>query len=130
MLLAGCSGGDGGDGGASGNYDGYLSNVPNYSETVDRTGEEQVTVTVGAEPNNYLSFEPAAVEVSAGTTVIWKWSGDGGNHNVVAADGDFESKLTDESGHTFTQTFDDTGVVKYYCVPHESAGMKGVVEVV
>lgn len=125
-LLAGCSGGDE----SGGKYSGYLSNVPNYSETVDRTGQEEVTVTAGAEPNNYLSFAPAAVKISTGTTVVWEWSGRGGSHNVVAADGDFESDLTDEEGHTFTQTFEDSGVVKYYCQPHKTSGMKGVVEVV
>jgi hypothetical protein len=37
--------------------------------------------------------------------------------------------LTDESGFTFEQTFDETGVTKYACVPHKMMGMKGAVVV-
>lgn len=157
MALAGCTGenqddqsDDSGNGGGqrtddSGNgggqetddsgsstesFDGWMDNVGNYREVTDLTGESGTTIDVGGEGNdgNY-TFEPAAVRVSAGTTVTWKWTGEGGSHSVIAEDGSFESELVGEEGHTFEQTFDSSGTYKYKCGPHETLGMKGVVVV-
>lgn len=150
--LAGCSGGSGSsatetEGGETGeegstdgsssdggdlqepNYDGWFENVDNYDTTVDRTDADAVTIAVGAGSSGF-AFDPPAVAVSPGTTVTWEWSGEGGSHNVVAESVDFESELIDEADHTFEQTFDSTGVVKYYCAPHQTMGMKGAVAVV
>jgi len=112
-------------------YDGWLDDVGNYDSTVDKTGQEEVTITVGAKGNNgNFAFGPAAVKVDPGTKVIWEWNGKGGSHNVVAEEGgDFESELVGEAGHTFEQTFDENGLVTYYCQPHKSLGMKGAVVV-
>ncbi|MFB6233892.1 MAG: halocyanin domain-containing protein [Halopenitus sp.] len=149
-LLAGCSGGGGSSGGSDGgsggsgstsggsdggskhlaeepNYDGWFENVDNYDGTHDLTGKDSVSVTVGA--GDGLKFAPPAIAVSVGTTVTWKWSGQGGQHNVVAKGGAFESKLASEKGHTFTHTFEKKGVYKYKCNPHASIGMKGAVVV-
>jgi halocyanin-like protein len=128
-LLAGCGGGGSGDA----SFDGWLDGVSNFDGDVDdRTGESEVTVTVGAEGNNgNLAFAPAAVRVSTGTAVVWEWNGEGGRHNVHAMEGgSFQSDTTNESGHTFSQTFEETGAVKYQCDPHVTLGMKGVVDVV
>ena len=115
---------------ASSPYGGWFSNTSNFDGTVDRTGQENVRITVGAEGNNgNFAFGPAAVQVDPGTTVVWEWSGNGSLHNVVAEDGSFESETTDEKGHTFEQTFEESGVVKYACSPHEPMGMKGAVVV-
>ncbi|MFC5367141.1 halocyanin domain-containing protein [Salinirubrum litoreum] len=111
-------------------YGGWFENVGNFDGTADRTGESEITITVGAEGNNgTYAFDPPAVRVDPGTTVVWEWSGKGNAHNVVAEDGSFESELTTDAGHTFEQTFEATGVYKYACVPHEMMGMKGVVVV-
>lgn len=111
-------------------YGDWFENVSNYDGTVDERGQSEVTVAVGAEGNNgNYAFGPAAVRVDPGTTVVWEWTGKGGAHNVVAEDGSFESELTDESGHTFEYTFEESGVTKYACVPHEMMGMKGAVVV-
>jgi len=123
-ALAGCLGGGSGET----PYDGWLAGANNFETVVDRTGESEVTVAVGADSG--LSFDPAAVQISPGTTVVWEWTGVGGSHNVVAEDGSFESELILEEGHTFSQTFDEPGVSKYYCTPHQMEGMLGVVEVV
>jgi len=113
---------------AQGSFDDYLNNVDNYDGVVDETGNDQVTVEVGTEANGgNFGFGPAAVRVDPGTTVTWEWVA--GSHNVEAEDGSFESELTDETGFTFEQTFEDEGVVKYFCMPHKSMGMKGVVVV-
>jgi halocyanin-like protein len=110
-------------------FDGWMSDVGNYSEVADATGQDEVTVTVGAQGNGgNFAFDPPAVQVDPGTTVVWEWTGEGGQHNVVAEEGgDFESELSAEEGFTFEQTFDSEGVAKYFCQPHLGLGMKGVV---
>jgi halocyanin-like protein len=112
-------------------FDGWLSNVGNYDGTVvDATGQDEVTVEVGVQANGgAFGFGPAAVQVDPGTTVVWEWTGEGVPHNVVDDAGSFESELISEAGATYEQTFDDAGVVKYYCTPHQGVGMKGVVVV-
>ncbi len=115
---------------SGGDLSSWFEGVSNYDGIVDKTGQSEVTVAVGAAGNNgNFAFGPAAVRVDPGTTVIWKWTGKGGSHNVVAEDGSFESKLTGEQGHTFEQTFDEAGITKYACVPHKAMGMKGAVVV-
>jgi len=115
----------------SGPFGGWMSDVGNYEGVVDATGQSEVTVTVGASGNGgNFAFGPAAVQVDPGTTVLWEWNGEGGQHNVVAEEGgDFESELAAEAGITFEQTFESEGIVKYYCTPHRALGMKGVVVV-
>ena len=131
--VAGCSGGgtaSGKDGSSDDPVAEYLANADNYDGVVDGTGTDEVTVTVGTEANGgHFGFGPAAVRVPAGTTVVWKWNGLGSSHNVVAEDGSFESELVAAEGHTFSQTFEAAGTVKYYCTPHRTMGMKGVVVV-
>lgn len=111
-------------------YGDWFNNVGNYEKTVDRTGEDEVTVAVGAPGNDgALAFDPPAVRVDPGTTVVWEWTGDGGHHNVAAEDGSFESELTDEAGFTFERTMTEAGVRKYACTPHTNMGMRGAVVV-
>jgi len=121
----------GGGGGGEPDYGGWLDPTSNFDgSTVDATGQDSVTITVGAEGNNgNFAFGPPAVHVDAGTTVVWEWNGQGGEHNVVEEGGAFESELTAEEGFTFEQTFDEDGIVKYYCNPHRSLGMVGAVVV-
>ncbi|MFB6154700.1 MAG: halocyanin domain-containing protein [Haloferacaceae archaeon] len=113
-------------------YGGWLDDVGNYDgTTVDKTGQEEVTINVGAEGNGgNFAFDPPAVQVDPGTKVTWEWTGNGGQHNVSAeSGGDFESKLTATSGFTFSQTFEESGIVTYFCQPHRSLGMKGAIAV-
>ncbi|WP_440008887.1 halocyanin domain-containing protein [Halomicrococcus sp. SG-WS-1] len=110
---------------AASKFGDWFDNVPNYDSIVDETGKSEITVTVGADANNGFTFTPPAIKISTGTTVVWKWSGKGGSHNVVEADGVFESEMSGEKGHTFEHTFDEVGTYRYYCEPHRSTGMKG-----
>ncbi|GAB7091243.1 hypothetical protein JCM18237_15140 [Halorubrum luteum] len=109
-ALAGCSDDDDGE------------------EQTDFTGQDTVSVDVGA--GNGLEFAPADITVDVGTTVVWEWTGQGGAHDVVAEDGEFESELVTEAGHTFEHTFDEPGTYEYVCTPHQTSGMVGTVEVV
>jgi halocyanin-like protein len=123
--------GGGGGGGGPPDFGGYLDDVGNFDGSVaDARGQGEVTVGVGTEGNGgNLAFDPPAVHVDAGTTVVWEWTGEGGSHNVIHEGGNFESELTAEGGFTFEHTFESDGVYNYYCQPHRSLGMKGSVVV-
>ncbi|WP_123535151.1 halocyanin domain-containing protein [Halosimplex salinum] len=130
------SGGDGGDGsGGDGefvepDYEGWFDGVGNFDGTVDRTGQDEVTIEVGAEGNDGpFAFGPAAVRVDPGTKVVWEWTGKGGQHNVAGETHDFESEMQGSEGDTYALQFDGQGVVKYACTPHKAAGMKGAIVV-
>jgi plastocyanin len=72
-----------------------------------------------------FSFQPAALTVSAGTTVTWT-NNDSAGHTVTADDGSFKSD-TLAKGATFSQTFDTPGTFAYHCSIHPS--MTGTVTV-
>lgn len=111
-------------------FGGWLDNTANYDGVAGKTGTSEISVTVGAEGNNGpYAFAPPAIRIGTGTTVTWEWTGKGGSHDVVAQDGTFESELSAEKGHTFEHTFDSSGTYKYFCEPHKTMGMKGVVVV-
>jgi halocyanin-like protein len=109
--------------------DDWLSDAGSYDAVVDETGVDTVTVAVGADGNGGgVAFDPPAARVSTDTTVVWGWTGEGGQHNVVAEEGgDFESELTAETGSTFERTLAAPGPVTYVYTPHRSLGMKGAV---
>ncbi len=122
-----------GSGSAVAAYDGWLDDVDNYDGTHDYRGEDEVHVTVGAGENG-LRFDPAAILIDPGTTVVWEWTGEGGAHNVVEVDdGVFDSgDAVDEAGEVFEYTFDDVAegdAFNYVCTPHEAVGMKGAVAI-
>lgn len=108
-------------------YGEWFGNVDTYQGTVNARDESNVVVAVGA--NGGLAFDPAAILIKPGTTVIWEWTGDGGQHDVAHVDGGFESELTGDAGHTFEHTFDEAGIYRYVCNPHQQAGMKGAIAV-
>ncbi len=115
-------------------FDGWLDDVDNYDgTTTDRTGESDVSLEVGAQGNGGpFAFEPPALRVSPGTTVTFEWTSD--NHNVVVEDQPDGAEWTGEeslenSGYTYSHTFETEGVYKYFCEPHLSLGMKGAVVV-
>ena len=58
-------------------------------------------------------FEPSAVQITAGQTVTWTWSGNE-DHNVV---GDGLESDTQSSG-TYSFTFNEPGTYSYECTLH------------
>ncbi|WP_435075696.1 halocyanin domain-containing protein [Halorubrum sp. HHNYT27] len=120
-----------GSGTVAAQYGGWLDDVDNYDGTYDYTGQDEVTVQVGAVDG--LKFAPAAILVDPGTTVVWEWTGEGGAHNVVADDETFNSgDPVAEAGATFEYSFDNAAegdTFNYLCVPHEAVGMKGAVAI-
>lgn len=94
-----------------------------------------------------LTFEPKTVTVAQGGTVTWENVGSI-DHTVTAyqdhvpdssgyfASGGFDSEQTARrnmgagliaGGQTYGNTFELTGRYRYFCIPHESAGMTGTI---
>ena len=109
-------------------YDGWFETVSNFDGTADKRGQSEVTVSVGASGNGgSYAFDPPAVHVDPGTTVVWEWTGNG--RHDVATDDAFSSEMIGEDGATFSHTLEEEGITTYYCTPHKRMGMKGAVVV-
>jgi halocyanin-like protein len=114
-------------------YGNWFSDVPNYESTVDQRETEEVVVEVGTETENGpYGFSPAAVRISPGTTVRFRYVSAG--HNVlpesIPGEADWAGdEAINNSGYEFTHTFETEGVYTYYCEPHRSLGMKGAIVV-
>ena len=111
-------------------YGGWFEDANNYDGTVDATGEDEVVVEVGAGDNG-LAFDPSAIHVDVGTTVVFEWTGAGGVHNVTERESGerYESDLAGEAGTRYPLTFESDGISTYVCTPHRSVGMKGAIVV-
>jgi len=108
-------------------YDGWLSQANSDPETVAAYGQTDVTVT-SIESSGQFTFDPVAVQVDPGATVTWDVD-DETAHDVVAKDGIFESDVLEADDATFAHTFEDTGIHRYVCRPHEQLGQIGAVVV-
>lgn len=149
--LAGCGGnGDGGEetlpGSDHPNVDEWMTEteIGDADDTYDGTildlrDESSVTIDVGAEGNgDGYAYGPSAVAISAGTEVLWDWTGEGGAHNVEAVpdeqigESDYEFSSGDAvagADNEYSFTFDESGIALYHCEPHLSLGMKGSIVV-
>jgi plastocyanin/uncharacterized membrane protein YozB (DUF420 family) len=76
----------------------------------------RITVTI-----TNFAFQPQELTVPAGTTVVWVT--EVGHHTVWADDGVFQSD-TLRAGEQFEHTFEQPGVVQYYCDNHGDKGGK------
>ena len=114
-------------------FDGYLDDVGNYDGTVtDLRGRDTITVDVGVAANGgNFGFRPPAVHVDTDTTVLFKWTGDGGGHTVDSeGDGPLDSgSAAAELGVNYEYTFESDGLYPYHCAPHEGLGMRGAIVV-
>jgi plastocyanin len=113
------------------------------------TASAQATRTIDMTDN--LVFDPDDVTIAPGTTVVWENVGQVG-HSVTAyqddipedaayfASGGFSNEDAARNGYpgqgdipggeSFSHTFEVTGTYEYFCIPHESVGMLGTIEVV
>lgn len=87
-------------------------------------------VAVG--PGGALKFDPEELEIKPGTKVTWKWESDG--HNVVPEKTPSGASWSghqplENTGFTYSHTFDKKGKYEYFCEPHKSAGMVGSIKV-
>ncbi len=123
-------------------YGGYLTGADTdgsaVTATADARGNDEVVVQVGRGSNGF-KFSPGAVLVDPGATVVWEWTGQGGSHNVIHETGTEFASAGEQlfssgdpvggSGTTFEHAFSDAGAYQYFCDPHKSLDMKGVVAV-
>ncbi|WP_188884280.1 halocyanin domain-containing protein [Halarchaeum grantii] len=111
---------DSGRGGAVGNYDG---------STVDKTGQDSVTVEVGAQGNGgTYAYSPPALKISPGTEVTFEWTSNTHDIQIESAPSGSSWEGVDSiknEGYTHSHTFETSGTYRYYCTPHLSMGMKG-----
>ena len=110
--------------------DAWLADANGYRGTPRNAGyDDLVEILVGDTPQGEgRAFDPPAVTVRPGTTVVWRWLDHGGAHDVVALDGAFDSgDATDRPDETFSHHFDTTGEYPYVCQQHRDDGMKGAV---
>jgi len=111
-------------------FGGWLSATEGGGEIADRTGQEVVTISVGASGNGgRYAFDPPAVRVSEGTTVVWEWLNDGTEYRIREQDGAFESEAAAQVGHRYGVTFTGERVWKYESAPQTDRGMRGVIVV-
>jgi plastocyanin len=110
------------------------------------SGEDDYDVGMTA-----VAYRPPSLTVETGDTVVWK-NTSARAHSVTAyeqgipdeadyfATGGFDSEQAARdawdgaagainSGETYEHTFEVPGVYEYFCIPHESGGMVGTVEV-
>ncbi len=73
-----------------------------------------------------LAYNPATIEIPAGTTVTWTNS-DAVPHTVTAQDRALLQSGTIDAGATYSETFDTPGTIDYFCEFH--ANMKGSIVV-
>ncbi|MGH9458377.1 MAG: plastocyanin/azurin family copper-binding protein [Thermoanaerobaculia bacterium] len=71
------------------------------------------------------SFSPMTLTIQVGDTVTWSNSGIL-PHNVRADDGSFRSGTPSAADWTFTRTFNDPGMIRYYCEAHGAPGGIGM----
>lgn len=143
-VLAGCSSGGGDQRGppvphqtpqstAGPSGESFLVDAHNFHGYADYTDTAEVSVAVGVSGESATgeryehAFDPAGVMITEGTRVVWEWADVEGPHGVTALDESFESDLSDEPGHTFARTFQQSDIHRYYCPEHRAAGMKGAV---
>lgn len=124
-------------------YGGHLADTSNFTGTTSDAREvEEIVVEVGVEGNDGPNaFGPPAILVEPGTTVTFQWTGNG-FHNVIHqpnTDPDRSEELfnsndefgsaVESPGSPWEFTFEEAGLYPYYCGPHQSLGMQGIVVV-
>ena len=125
IFVAACGGG-GGDGG------GLTSGGP---ADADGDGLADVVVMDGSEVQVSAldnTFRVADIQVKPGTKVVWENKGRN-DHDVLPVSGDAWGVQPDSfaPGDTYSTTFDEPGVYRYYCSIHGTtdAGMIGTIVV-
>ncbi|WP_255151277.1 plastocyanin/azurin family copper-binding protein [Halorarius halobius] len=121
--------------------------VGTAAATGSAAAQEATTHTV--DMTDGLVFDPDSIAIAPGDTVVWENVGTVG-HSVTAyeddipdeaayfASGGFDGESAARSGYpegdipggeSYEHTFEVEGTYEYFCIPHESAGMLGTVEV-
>ena len=105
LLLAACGGGD----------DEAEPETPETTETESTEPTEEPAGDGGVTIAGF-AFDPADLEVAAGTEVTWT-NDDSAPHTATADDGTFDTG-TLEQGDSGSATFDEPGDFPYHCAIH------------
>jgi plastocyanin len=94
--------------------------------TFTATGEEIPVTSDVAVDNDF--FQPATIQVAAGTTVTWTWNAGAASHSVqsINTPSFTSSAIMTGGGSTYSVTFNTPGTYKYDCAVHGLA-MSGTV---
>src|SRR5215470_15122305 len=81
---------------------------------------QATTFQVQVGPGGSFTFSPATVSIQVGDTVQWNWADNG--HSTTSGtpgnpDGLWDSGIQN-TGATFSQTFNTAGSFPYFCSPH------------
>ena len=110
------------------------------SENIHYGQETSGEVTIGM--TNGLTFDPEEITIETGQTITWKNSSDlvhtvtfdpseAADKSNVKLPGGVQAfgsgKL--KPGDIFSHTFHEAGNYRYFCIPHENAGMIGEITV-
>lgn len=94
---------------------------------LEQVEPQQHTIIVDS---NNLRFNPESITINEGDSVNFLWSGELLPHNSVEENGVFDSGDAEEDvDYTYTFDFDQAGTYDFFCEPHQSVGMKGVITV-
>jgi plastocyanin len=104
---------------------GGVIQTPPASTTPNTTLPAQGT-PVAVSASDGLTFEPAAITITAGTKVVWTTGTV--SHTVTAQSGATFDSGTLGANQTFSQTFSTPGTIKYFCTIHGQS-MSGTITV-
>ena len=94
---------------------------------LEQVEPQQHTIIVDS---NNLRFNPESITINEGDSVNFLWSGELLPHNSVEENGVFDSGDAERDvNYTYTFNFDQAGTYDFFCEPHQSVGMKGVITV-
>ena len=94
---------------------------------LDENVSKEHTITVDG---TNLRFYPDSITIDEGDTVKFMWGGEILPHNSVEENGVFDSGEPErEVDYSYTFGFDQAGSYNYFCEPHQSVGMDGVITV-
>ncbi len=94
---------------------------------IEQVEPQQHTIIVDS---NNLRFNPESITINEGDSVNFLWSGELLPHNSVEENGVFDSGDAERDvDYTYTFDFDQAGTYNFFCEPHQSVGMKGLITV-
>jgi len=94
---------------------------------LEQIESQQHTIIVDS---NNLRFNPESITINEGDSINFLWSGELLPHNSVEENGVFDSGDAERDvDYTYTFDFDQAGTYNFFCEPHQSVGMKGLITV-
>jgi plastocyanin len=97
--------------------------------TFQLVAEEEPEGVVVVRVRQNLTFDPADVTIERGQTI--RWASEDAMLHTVTPDGhsEWSEASLGQVGARFEHTFSSAGDFPYFCAPHQSAGMTGVIRV-